>query len=371
MTAAQPQLDIEVLAKSFHRNKGRDVRAVDNVSLRMEKGDFVVLLGPSGCGKTTLLRCVAGLESPDSGRISLGGETVYDSALGLEIPPERRNIGMVFQSYALWPHMTVAANIGYPLKMAGAGRAETDARVKRMLDMMRISELANQYPGQISGGQQQRVALARALARGDDMILFDEPLSNVDAKVREHLRLELLAMQRELGFAALYVTHDQEEAMSLATRIAVVADGVIHQIGTPQEVYRTPRNLKVAKFIGSANQLDGTVVNDGTGPAVETPLGRIALKEAALPSAVGSRVSLISRPERWRISMDRPHAAAAWPGKVRASAFLGPYNQYLVDLGETELQIWQQGSHPLPIGSEVWCQISADDLTAFVSDSAA
>ena len=371
MAADKPQLDIEALTKSFHRAKGQEVRAVDNVSLRMEMGDFVVLLGPSGCGKTTLLRCVAGLESPDSGSIALGGAEVYSSARRLEVPPERRNLGMVFQSYALWPHMTVAANIGYPLRMAGQCRADIDARVKRMLEMMRIEDLANQYPGQISGGQQQRVALARALARGDDMILFDEPLSNVDAKVREHLRLELLAMQRELGFAALYVTHDQEEAMSLATQVAVVADGAISQIGSPQEVYSNPKSLKVAKFIGSANQLDGIVTRGGSDLAVDTPLGRIRLPEAVLPYAEGGRVSLVSRPERWRIAKSRPETKEAWQGRVRAAAFLGAYNHYLVDLGKTELQVWQQGAQLMPIGSEIWCRVEPDSFVVFPAETPA
>ena len=371
MAPTQPQLEIEALAKSFRRAKGKEVRAVDDVSLRMEMGDLVVLLGPSGCGKTTLLRCVAGLERPDSGRIALGGVDVFNSARGVEIPPERRKIGMVFQSYALWPHMTVAGNVGYPLKMAGLGRAEIDERVRRMLDMMRIPELGNQYPGQISGGQQQRVALARALTRGDDMILFDEPLSNVDAKVREHLRLELLAMQRELGFAALYVTHDQEEAMSLATRVAVVSDGAIRQLGTPQEVYRAPNSLKVARFIGSANQLDGAVARIGETIAVDTALGRIVLPRMKLPYADGTRVSLISRPERWNIESEPPANGGAWKGKVRAAAFLGAHNQYLVELGATEIQVWQQGSQLLPIGSEVWCRVEPDAFVIFEAEAGA
>lgn len=362
------QLKLTDLSKTYRRANGQLVHAIDNVSLDVKRGELVVLLGPSGCGKTTLLRCVAGLEQPDSGVISLDGDDVFDAAHKVEVPPERRHIGMVFQSYALWPHMTVGQNVGYPLKMSGLGRGDIDDKVARILELMRIPELGGQYPGQISGGQQQRVALARALVRGDNLILFDEPLSNVDAKVREHLRLELLSMQRELGFTALYVTHDQEEAMSLATRIAVVADGRISQLGTPQEVYFSPNSLNVARFIGSANQIDGRVLAAGTTPAVETPLGTIELPAGAVPAA--ERIALVSRPERWEIATAPLEGGLSWKGRIRASAFLGSHNEYLVDLNDKhDIQIWQQGSELLPIGTQVWCRVKADAFCVFDIDA--
>src|SRR5690606_21791699 len=265
---AEAVVAITGLHKRFRRGDGSVVRAIDDVTLSVGRGELVVLLGPSGCGKTTLLRSIAGLEQPDSGEITVSGTTQYSSERGLDVPPERRNISMIFQSYALWPHMTVFDNVAYPLQSRRSRRPAKDElrrRVREALTLVGVPELERQYHSQMSGGQQQRVALARALVSNDEVVLFDEPLSNVDAKVREQLRLELLAMQRSLGFSAVCGTHDQAAAMELAHRIAVIDTGRVAQIGTPQEIYLRPATRYVANFIGASNEVVGRVeAVDGT-----------------------------------------------------------------------------------------------------------
>jgi iron(III) transport system ATP-binding protein len=225
------------LSKTFVRRSGEVVRAIDDVTLDINPGEFLVLLGPSGCGKTTMLRSIAGLETPSQGKVIVNDTPLFDAERRLAVPPEQRKMGMIFQSYALWPHMTVYSNVAYPLKMRGVPGKEIRARVHETLALVGIPELTDQYPGQISGGQQQRTALARALVGGSQVVLFDEPLSNGDAKVREQLRFEIKKMHDELGFTGVYVTHDQEEAMALGTRIAVMRAGKIDQLGSSTEVY--------------------------------------------------------------------------------------------------------------------------------------
>ena len=256
-----PALALRDIRKHFTRRDGTKVPAVDGIDLEVAQGEFVVLLGPSGCGKTTLLRCIAGLESPDHGEITIHGDRHYVSAEGLESSPNKRKLGMVFQSYALWPHMKVFSNVAYPLQVKRVSRQQVRERVTEVLKTVGVGELLEQYPGQLSGGQQQRVALARALVSSDGLLLFDEPLSNVDAKVREQLRYEIRRMQQQIGFAAIYVTHDQEEAMELADRIAVLNKGRIAQLGTAQEIYETPADRYVAKFIGATNEILGDVAS--------------------------------------------------------------------------------------------------------------
>jgi iron(III) transport system ATP-binding protein len=355
----EPRLRLRGVRKTFTRRDGTTLIAIDDLSLDVGRGEFLVLLGASGCGKTTLLRCVAGLEQPDVGRIELSGSPVFDPSAGIEVAPERRQIGMVFQSYALWPHMTVQENVAYPLQMRGTPRARIRDAVGRMLEAMNIAPLASQYPGQISGGQQQRVALARALICGDDLILFDEPLSNVDAKVREHLRLELLALQREFGFTAVYVTHDQDEAMALASHIAVITDGRVAQLGTPQEIYLRPRTCYVARFVGSANQFPGTL-RRGDG-VVETAFGAIRVPAANLQAA-GTDVMVISRPERWSIDDEAPADGLALEGELVAAAFLGSHNEYLVETQGARIQIWALGHTLLHAGARVRCSIRPEHL---------
>ncbi len=359
--SAPPRLSLRGLRKSFTRRSGTTFVAIDDLSLDVGTGEFLVLLGASGCGKTTLLRCIAGLEQPDAGRIELGGSPVFDASSGVDIAPERRRMGMVFQSYALWPHMTVQENVAYPLQMRGTPRDRVGDAVSRLLKAMNIGPLALQYPGQISGGQQQRVALARALVCGDDLILFDEPLSNVDAKVREHLRLELLALQREFGFTAVYVTHDQDEAMALATHIAVITDGRIAQLGSPQDIYVRPRTSYVARFVGSANQFSGTLQRRADGVVVETAFGTVAVP-AANVHAARPEVAVLSRPERWSIGDNVPSGTLRLQGELVAAAFLGSHNEYLVEAEGLRVQIWSFGHVLLQPGARVTCSIAPEHL---------
>jgi len=250
------------LLKILHLIKkyGR-LNAVNDISIDVEKGDIVALLGPSGCGKTTTLRCVAGLEKPDDGEIIINGKTVFSR--NVFIPPEKRGVGMVFQSYALWPHMNVFDNVAYPLKLRRYTRPEIRKRVLKALELVGLREMEYKFPSQLSGGQQQRVALARAIVYEPQLILLDEPLSNLDAKLREKVRGELKYLLKKIGLTALYVTHDQEEAFVIADRVALMDAGRIVQVGTPMEIYEKPANKFVAEFIGRANVFETNIVERG------------------------------------------------------------------------------------------------------------
>ncbi|MFW3386395.1 UNVERIFIED_CONTAM: ABC transporter ATP-binding protein [Kocuria sp. CPCC 205274] len=257
---------IESLEKRYSPKAAPAVPALD---LEIEEGEFLTLLGPSGCGKTTTLRCVAGLERPTGGRVSIGHEVVDAPAERRHVPPEKRDIGMVFQSYALWPHMSVAANVGYPLRMRKVSVPERARRVRDVLEMVGLDEYASRMATDLSGGQQQRVALARALVADPRLLLFDEPLSNLDARLRQDMRSELRDMHRRVGTTSVYVTHDQEEAVSLSTRIVLLNKGEIEQVGTPREIYWHPVSHFVADFVGYDNFLKATVVTaDDHGVAV-------------------------------------------------------------------------------------------------------
>lgn len=359
----EPVVRVRHLHKRFSRADGTVVRAIDDVSIDINPGEFVVLLGPSGCGKTTLLRSIGGLEFPDAGRIEVRGEPMFSSEHRLNVPPERRRISMIFQSYALWPHMTAFQNVAYPLKARKEPKQAIDERVRHVLELVGIPELVGQHPGQMSGGQQQRVALARAIVANDAIVLFDEPLSNVDAKVREQLRLELLSMQRELGFAALYVTHDQLEAMELAHRIAVMREGRIEQLGTPREVYDRPMSQYVANFIGRANEIMGSVAeSDGDTWVVDTPLGRVITGAAADGVGVGERAAAVCRPERCRLSLEEPEGPNKWRGLVEASLFVGAHMEHVVRIGDALFQVTSDDSEDLDTGTEVWVSVTPANL---------
>ena len=247
---------IERLTKRFEGKP--PTIAVDDLSLDVEQGEFLVLLGPSGCGKTTTLRCLAGLETANEGVLTFGGEKVFDSSTKLNLSPDKRSIGMVFQSYALWPHMTVRKNIAYPLKARKMRNGLSSGWVEEIAAVVDCSELLDRYPGQLSGGQQQRVALARGLVARPDLVLFDEPLSNLDARLREQVRNELAELHNRLDFTAVYVTHDQSEALALGDRLAIMRRGGIEQLGTPREVFASPISEYVAGFIGMGNRLELT-----------------------------------------------------------------------------------------------------------------
>ena len=254
----------EVVLKGVWKQFG-EVTAVRDMNLRVRDGEFMILLGPSGCGKTTTLRMIAGLEEPTRGQIYIGGQLVADPERGIFVPPKDRDIAMVFQSYALYPHMTVYDNIAFPLKLRRVPRQEIDRRVREVAEMLGLTELLNRKPRELSGGQRQRVALGRAIVRKPKVFLMDEPLSNLDAKLRVRMRAELKKLQRQLGVTTIYVTHDQVEAMTMGDRIAVINQGVLQQVGTPEEVYNKPANTFVAGFIGSPpmNFLDATITEDG------------------------------------------------------------------------------------------------------------
>ncbi|RZL84608.1 MAG: ABC transporter ATP-binding protein [Rhodococcus sp. (in: high G+C Gram-positive bacteria)] len=246
------------LGKTFV-SKGRTVRALNNLDLLIARGEYVVVLGPSGCGKSTLLRCIAGLEKPTAGRISLPGQVVFDQATGVDVAPRRRNVSMVFQNYALWPHMTVEKNVAYPLRMRKVPKSNRTRRTSELLKALECEVLAKRLPAELSGGQQQRIALARALVSEPGILLLDEPLSNLDALLRVTLRAELLRLHRKLGFTALHITHDQEEALEMGDRVVLMREGRIEQMGPPEEVYARPVSPYAANFLGVRNRLDVTV----------------------------------------------------------------------------------------------------------------
>ena len=253
---------IRGLTKRWHGKP--PTTAVDDLDLDVHSGEFLVLLGPSGCGKTTTLRCIAGLETANEGEIAFGDRPVFDAARGINVPPNKRNIGMVFQSYALWPHMTVRKNIGYPLRARRADKATAKAWVEEMAALVDCAPLLERYPGQLSGGQQQRIAVARGLVARPDLVLFDEPLSNLDARLRDSVRTEIHELHGRLGFSAVYVTHDQSEALALGHRLAIMRAGRIEQLATPEEVYEEPATEYVADFIGMANRISLDVSGEGT-----------------------------------------------------------------------------------------------------------
>lgn len=363
----EPVVRVRNLRKTFRREDGTPVKAIDGVDLDVLPGDFLVLLGPSGCGKTTLLRAIAGLERPNSGTIEIHGEVNFSSDAVIDRPPERRRLNMIFQSYALWPHMTAAKNVAFPLQYSRDKRSSKDEiseRVHHVLSLVGIPELAGQYPSQMSGGQQQRVALARALVGGDGLILFDEPLSNVDAKVREQLRFELLSMQRELGFSAIFVTHDQVEAMELANRIAVMQEGRVAQLAPPEQIYADPSSRYVANFIGTSNEVEGTVrAVDGGRIRVETPLGELVGRSGAADLAPGDRVVASWRPERYQLSIEQPASGVnTMRGIVQASLFVGSHNEFVLSVGEHHFRLWSVDTATSERGTEVWLHVDPEHL---------
>lgn len=357
------------LRKQFQRERGGRVAAVDGLSLDIARGSMVTILGPSGCGKTTLLRCIAGLESPTGGEI-WSGDRLLSSARGVVVPPERRGFGMMFQSYAVWPHMSVFENVAYSLRIRRLARAEIEARVAKILDVVGIAHLRNEYSTRLSGGQQQRIALARCLVNDPAVILFDEPLSNVDAKVREELRVELLAMQRRIGFAGVYVTHDQEEAMAISDRIVVMNEGRAVQIGTPREIYRMPASRFVASFIGVVNLWPGRVKGTASDDRlmVQTDLGDIPVMLANVPGELasdGSPVDLVVRPESLSVLGQAPDGhggSGVLPGIVRAEMFRGSHTDLFVEVGRHIVRARADDETGLKFGEAVHVVVPAQKI---------
>lgn len=313
------RVELRELVKIFPAPGGSGVRAVDGVNLTIQPGEMVTFLGPSGCGKTTTLRMVAGFEMPSSGQIFIGNEDVSTKA------PNERDTAMVFQSYALFPHMTVEENVGYGLRFRKVSKAEAAERVQRIMDLVGLKGLGKRAPGQLSGGQQQRVALARALVVEPQVLLFDEPLSNLDAKLREYMREEIRRVQQELGITAIYVTHDQSEAMALSDRIVVMNAGRIEQVGSPQEIYLRPATRFVADFIGKVNFLPCKVLRRENGSAVVESFGRqITVHDAP---KIDGEASLVVRPEAMFLEKE-----AGIPVSVVSRVYLGSAMEYRVKL---------------------------------------
>jgi len=298
-----------------------DAAAVNGVSFTVGRGEHLTLLGPSGCGKTTTLRAIAGLEQPSAGSIRIDGQTIYSAAERRNMPTEQRGVSMVFQSYAVWPHMTVFDNVAYGLRVRKQSAADLKANVERALDLVQMRHLADRGASKLSGGQQQRVALARAIAFSPTVVLFDEPLSNLDAKLRAEMRVELRDLQRRLDITSVYVTHDQEEALAISDRVIVMNVGVVEQIGTPEEIYNRPRSRFVADFVGSANLIRGRVTGAGTfeaeGGTLLKTVGGSAGTEVAVRTAY---IDLVPQPGDNQL-----------PGTVRQRMFHGDFVQYIVE----------------------------------------
>jgi iron(III) transport system ATP-binding protein len=349
------------------------VFAVGGASFEVAEGELFTLLGPSGCGKTTTLRSIAGLERPDSGRITLADRPLFDAAKRIDVPANRRELGMVFQSYAIWPHMSVFKNVSFPLdvlpRKERPTRAEIAERVERALEVTELAAYADRSATKLSGGQQQRLALARALVVQPDLMLLDEPLSNLDAKLRENMRFELKRLQRELGLTAIYVTHDQSEALVMSSRIAVMNKGLIEQVGKPREIYANPASRFVAEFIGTSNFVHGVVASvHGTGDeqeiAVDTVEGRVVSRGSHLSPHVGADVLLSIRPECVDLALEaRPGAVNAWQGEVLTRAFLGDAVDHVVGVSKLELRTRSNPTLSIAPGTRVHLTVDPAKVT--------
>jgi len=375
--AAEPgYLEVTGLTRDFG---GGGVR---NVTFSVPRGKLVTLLGPSGCGKTTTLRCIAGIEVPDAGAIRVGDRTVTNTARRVQLRPERRDIGMVFQTYALWPHMSVFENVAFPLRMRHERTAAIRPRVEEMLDLVGLVGMGKRRPGQLSGGQQQRVALARALVYRPSLLLLDEPLSNLDAELRDAIRRDIGRLQRELGITAVYVTHDQDEAMMLSDQIIVMKDGLIVQDGTPAELLAAPESLFVARLLGQANVLEGVLAATRTGAMPDGTTGRVADVDVSTGqgvrrltarlvkgAAAGDRVSVVWRPGDLVIEPAADPAAPSAGGVLADGALVGEVvdvragsslTDYTIDVGPAKIRALRLGRAVVPLGARVVVTCPAD-----------
>ena len=353
------RIEVRGVVKRF----GRTV-ALRGVDLEVRDGEFFAILGPSGCGKTTLLRVIAGFEIPDEGRIIFDGEDVTT------LPPDKRGTVMVFQNWALWPHMTVYENIAFGLKLRKLPREEIDRRVKWVLELLGLRGLENRYPGQLSGGQQQRVALARALAVQPRVLLLDEPLSNLDAKLRLKLRGELKSLQRRLGITMVYVTHDQEEAMSLADRIALMRDGMIEQVGTPEELYRRPGTLFTAVFLGRTSLLLGRV-EDANSDTVAVRIGEEVIEAVNHGLGRGDEAAVAVKAEGARLSAPPRGRYTRIRGEVAVSMYLGAFNELRLRIPGSRHEVMLDlppDIEPPELGTIVEAYVPLENIHAFPVD---
>ncbi|MDR7439733.1 MAG: ABC transporter ATP-binding protein [Armatimonadota bacterium] len=363
----QVQIRLEGVTRRFE-----SVTAVDRVTLEVAKGEFVTLLGPSGCGKTTTLRIIAGLEEADEGRVYIGGRLVGDPQAGIFVPPERRSVGMVFQSYAVWPHMTVFGNVAFPLRVRRWPAEAIRRRVTEVLQLVGLQPLADRPATALSGGQQQRVAIARAIVYEPEVLLMDEPLSNLDAKLREEMRNELRALQRRLGMTTVYVTHDQEEAMVLSDRVVVMHAGRVLQVGTPEEIYLYPADATVAEFLGSPTLLDATVRrSEGKADGVLVEVEGVGWRgwcKTREPLPAGARVKVCARGEdllvrrTWDPGAD---GVVAWRGQVEQSRFRGQSRLLVIRSEAGVFRVEVPKTERFEEGESVWVVAQADRLLAF------
>jgi iron(III) transport system ATP-binding protein len=332
-----PDIRLEDVSKSWG-----ETLVLDKITLEVSDKEFVTLLGPSGCGKTTTLMAIAGFQHPDAGTIMCGDEVFFDRGARRILPAEQRNLGVVFQSYAIWPHMTVAANVGFPLVLRKAKKPDVARRVAEMLELVELGGLGTHYPHQLSGGQQQRVALARALAASPSVLLLDEPFSNLDAKLRERSRKWLRALQQEIGITTIFVTHDQDEALGMSDRVMVMDHGVIQQSGTPEDIYRRPASRAVADFVGRCNLLDVHVLGTSRAGGVMVGItGTPLIVEAQSPGEQAGRgnVMLALRPEAVQLSEGEARLRNQCLAEVRSGAFLGDHYEYEVSVGGVEVVV--------------------------------
>jgi iron(III) transport system ATP-binding protein len=350
----QPSIQsVSITLKNIDLSFG-STQVIKNVSLQIEKGEFFAFLGPSGCGKSTLLRLIAGFEHCQSGEVFLGDQEVS------RLPPWKRNVGMVFQNYALWPHMTIRKNVSFGLEERKLPRSEIDRRTNEALELVGLQDYADRRPNQLSGGQQQRVALARTIVIEPKVLLLDEPLSNLDAKLRIHMRQELLELQRKLSLTTIFVTHDQEEANTTADRIAVLKDGVVQQIGAPMELYDKPDNLFVAQFLGSANILKGQVSQQGEEAIFEDGAG---LQISLHNNAASGNKSLVLRPQN--ITLCEPNESADLTGIVKIREFLGIIVRYEIQVAEQRLivdEVYGLGKTPAQVSATVGLKIDSGHI---------
>ena len=362
-------LRVEGLYTEYPNEHGEIVRAAQDVTFTVPEGKLFTLLGPSGCGKTTTLRSIAGLERPRVGEIAVNDRVVYSSSKGIFVTPNRRGFGMVFQSYAIWPHMTVFKNAAFPLEVGEKkySRQELRDKVMRVLAATQLDHLADREATKLSGGQQQRLALARALVMEPQLLLLDEPLSNLDAKLREKMRFELKRLQRELRITTIYVTHDQSEALALSHEIAVMSEGRIQQIGSPRDIYERPKSPFVADFVGSTNFLDGSVLGpDGSDRRyrVRTEIGEVSVL-ASETLRENDKVLVSVRPEDVALTEAKPQASSnAWQGKVDQKVFLGEVVDFQVKLGERVLLSRQHPSLRTPIGNPIYVHLDPEKCVA-------
>jgi iron(III) transport system ATP-binding protein len=365
-------LKVAALYTEYTNELGQAVKAAQNVSFEVPEGEFFTLLGPSGCGKTTTLRSIAGLERPRAGEIGVDDAVYFSSQKNIFVQPNRRGFGMVFQSYAIWPHMNVFGNAAFPLQVGKKrySKAEIDQKVMRVLKAVQLDQFRDREATKLSGGQQQRLALARALVMEPKLLLLDEPLSNLDAKLRDAMRFELKRLQRDLRITTVYVTHDQSEALALSHKIAVMNEGRIQQIGTPREIYDRPINKFVADFVGTTNFIEGTVDAKGTGEnayLVQTEIGPIQ-SIAVDELRVGDRVVLSIRLEDLELSEQKPEGVNVLRGTVHQKVFLGDNLEFQVKIGERVLQARVHPSLRTPIGEPIWAWVQPEKSVVVRAD---